>query len=142
MGKSKKVFDVFISHALEDAPLADRIASHCRAGGLEVFTPAELTAGSDVGDAIWDALYESRALILVLSAEGLTPMMTVELGGAWGTNKPVYGIVTDPLADHGGAVMKKVALYPKERISDVVLAIQKKVREFSDRDREVLPARP
>jgi hypothetical protein len=133
-----KVCDVFIAHAYEDAAQAARIASRFRAEGLAAVTHAELSSASDVGEAVWNALMESRALVLVLSTAGLSPTMTVELGAAWGANKPVYGIIDDPLAKYEGLVKSKVKRYPKESIPDVIHAIKAADREFSDQDRDVL----
>jgi hypothetical protein len=137
-----KVCDVFIAHAYEDAAQAARIASRFRAEGLAAVTHAELSSplssASDVGEAVWNALMESLALVLVLSTAGLSPTMTVELGAAWGANKPVYGIIDDPLAKYEGLVKSKVKLYPKESIPDVIHAIKAADREFSDQDRDVL----
>ena len=57
-----------------------QIANTCRANGLEAITDEELLASKDLGDALWEALAESRALLVVLSRPGLTPSMAIELG--------------------------------------------------------------
>jgi hypothetical protein len=139
MAHDRKACDVFISHAAGDAALAREVAAACRADGLMAVTPAELPA--DVkrqGDAIWEALAESRAVIFLVSPVGLTPNMTVEMGAAWAWNKPIYGVVIDPTAPHVPLPFGEIKLYPVGRIEDVLDAVRLSARQFSDDDRETL----
>src|SRR5690242_3344692 len=82
MISAKKTCDVFISHAAVDAPLAADIANACHANGLDATASGELAAGDDAYDALWEALAESRAVLVVLPSTGATASMSVEIGAA------------------------------------------------------------
>ncbi len=138
MAKSTKIYDVFVSHADTNADLAREVAEPCRENGLEGVANSELPARRNVGDIVWDALAESRALIAILSPHGPTPPMAVEIGAARAWNKPIYAIVTDPTASYEGAALKGVALYPKGRVADVIRLIQESSHQFTEEDRSLL----
>lgn len=138
MAKSTKVYDVFISHAAGDADLARQVADSCRESGLEVATNAELLPGRNVGDAIWDALAESRALITILSSQGPTTDMAIELGAARAWNKPIYAVVTDPSVRYTGLALKGVPLYTAGRLADVIRVIKAGIQQFSEEDSLIL----
>src|SRR5438270_9620567 len=83
MANRNKTYDVFLSYAANDAPLAIELANACRASGLEAFIDRELLpGGSKFSDALREALAESRAVLAVLSPSGLTPFMEIEIGAA------------------------------------------------------------
>lgn len=138
MAKSTKIYDVFVSHADADADLAREVAKACRENGLEAVANTELPARQNVGDIVWDALAESRALIAILSPHGPTPPMAVEIGAARAWNKPIYAIVTDSTARYEGAALKGVVLYPKGRVADVIRLIQESSHQFTEEDRSLL----
>jgi hypothetical protein len=130
--------DVFVSHSTRDATLAREVANACRASGLEAVTIAELLPGEDVGDALWDALAESRALLAILSPSGLTPSMAIEIGAARAWNKPIFAVVTDPAATRLPPALSGIRLYTTGRIQDVINAIKLSDRELTDEDRSYL----
>ena len=138
MAKSTIVYDVFISHAPVDSDLARNIAEACRESGLVGVTNAELLPGADVGDAVWDALAESRALITILSSQSLTPSMSIEIGAAKAWNKPIYVILRDPSARLVGLKLSEIRLYTEGKVPDVIRAIKTSVQQFSDEDRLLL----
>ncbi len=138
MAKSTKVYDVFISHAAVDSELARLVADACRDSGLEVAMDAALPPRRNVGDAIWDALAESRALIAVLSPQGPTPSMAIEIGAAMAWNKPIYAVVTDPSANYAGVTLKGVPLYTAGRLADILRVIKASVQQFSEDDSLIL----
>src|SRR5258707_580145 len=137
---AKKTNDVFVSHSTRDATLAREVASACRASGLEAVTIAELLSdeGEDVGDALWEALAESRALLAILSPSGLTPSMAIEIGAARAWNKPIFAVVTDPAVTRLPPALPGIRLYTIGRIQDVINAIQLSDRELTDEDRSYL----
>jgi hypothetical protein len=138
MAKSTKVYDVFISHATADSELARQVVEACRESGLAAAMNAELLPGRNPGDAVWDALAESRALITILSSQGPTPAMAIEIGAARAWNKPIYAVVTDPSADYTGVALKGVPRYTAGRLADVIRAIKVGIQEFSEDDSLVL----
>ncbi|MBI1918830.1 MAG: toll/interleukin-1 receptor domain-containing protein [Planctomycetes bacterium] len=133
-----KVSDVFLAHAATDSPLAREVANACRAEGLEVFTTAELSLGVDVGDAVWDALAECRALIVLLSPSEVTSSMWIEIGAAQAWNKPIFVIVTDPSMVRLPPALTGFPLYSPGRTEEVVRAIKQSGQQLSDEDRSLL----
>jgi hypothetical protein len=67
-----KAFDAFVSHAAADAPLAQRICSQLEAGGLRCWiAPRDIAAGHHYAEVIDDALRQSHAIVLLMSAAGM-----------------------------------------------------------------------
>jgi hypothetical protein len=133
-----KTCDVFISHSAGDAKLAAEIADAFRANGLDAVTYAELLSDANASDALWDALAESRALLVILSPLGQSPSMTIELGAARAWNKPVFGIVTDPAISRLPSDLSGIRLFTPGRIEEVIRAVKLAGQELSDADRDLL----
>jgi len=133
-----KVYDVFLSHAAPDTLLAREVANTCRANGLEAFSAAELQAGADRSDAVWDALAECRALILLLSPSGLTSSMWVEIGAVQAWKKPIFAVVTDPSIGHLPPALSGVPLYSPGRVEEIVEMIERGGQQLSDEERLLL----
>jgi hypothetical protein len=138
MADASKTYDVFVSHSPNDAQLASEIANACRANGLDAITYAELLPAPNAGDALWEALAESRALLAVLSRSGLTPSMAIELGAARAWNKPVFGVVADPTLTNLPAGLSGIHLYTSGRVEDAIRAIKLSRKELSEDDRSLL----
>jgi nucleoside 2-deoxyribosyltransferase len=130
--------DVFISNSMRDAPLAMEVADACRSSGLEVFTSTELPAGRDISDALWEALAESRAVIMILSPTDLTAAMAFEIGAARAWNKPIYAIVSEPSTTRLPSAMAGIDLYTTGRLEDVIHAIKTGVEQLTEEDRVFL----
>ncbi len=111
MADASKIYSVFISHAAADVGLATEVANALRANGLDAVTSTELLWGEDADDALQEAVAESRALVVILSPSGLAWTMALEVGAAWGWNKPIYGIVTDPASTRRPPGLSGVHLY-------------------------------
>lgn len=138
MPDDNKTYDVFIAHSANDAALALEVVTACRANGLEAITDMELQPGANVGDAVWEALAESRALVAILSPSGLTPSMGIELGAALAWNKPIFGVLTNPSLNPLPGDLMGVHLYTPGRIEDVIRAIKQSGQELSEEDRVLL----
>src|SRR5271157_6213020 len=138
MAELDKTYDVFIAHSAKDSALAIEVANACRESGLEAVTNTELLPHENVGDAIWEALSESRALLIIVSPSGPTPAMAIEIGAARAWNKPIYAIVTDPAANRQVPALTGIPLYTYGRIQDVIKSIKTSVAVLSEEDRVVL----
>jgi hypothetical protein len=138
MADRGRTYDVFVSHSARDASLAREVADACRSSGLEVVTSADLPAARDVSDALWDALAESRALIMILSSSDLSTSMVIEIGAAQAWNKPIYAIVTEPSSIRPPSMMNGIGLYTTGRLEDVINAIKASVEQLTEEDRVFL----
>jgi len=135
MAERGKTYDVFISHSARDSTLASEVANACRESGLDAVTDTELLPGADVSDALWEALAESRVLVLILSPSGPTPSMAIEIGAARAWNKPIYGIVTDPSISPLPTALTNIRLYTTGRLQDVIKAINVSIDQLTEEDR-------
>ncbi len=138
MTNDNKTYDLFVSHSPNDAPSASALAEACRAGGLETMTVQDLPSGVEVEDILWHALAESRALLVVLSPSGLTPMMGIEIGAAQAWNKPIFVVLTDPSMVQLPASLAHGKVYPPERIGDIIASVGRIGQQLSEEDRSRL----
>lgn len=138
MVDAAKSYDAFVSHSPDDAQAASEIASACRANGLDAVTYAELLPSANVGDALWEVLAESKALLAVLSRSAPTPSMAIELGAARAWNKPIFGILTDPTFTNLPPSLSGIHLYTLGRVEDVIRAIKLSGKDLSEDDRSLL----
>ncbi|HET6879706.1 MAG TPA: TIR domain-containing protein, partial [Pirellulales bacterium] len=137
MATASKVCDVYVSHALRDASLAEEVVSSVRAVGLEPASSMDFSASAEASDALWDALAECRAFIAVVSPTGLTASTGFELGAAQSWNKPVFALMTDA-SGKPPAALSRAAVYSPASIDEVVKAIQAIGEPLSDKDRCLL----
>jgi hypothetical protein len=62
--------DVFISYCSEDKPIADAVCATLEAQGTRCWiAPRDIIPGTDWGEAIIDAIQESKAMLLVFSSK-------------------------------------------------------------------------
>jgi hypothetical protein len=134
MAHAGKTYDVFITHSPRDASFAMEVASAFRESGLEAVTNTELMPFADSGDAVWDALAESRALLTIIPPTGPTPSMGIEIGAAQAWNKPIYALVTEPSFTRLPAALTGAHLYTTGRLQDVIQEIRSSARQLTDED--------
>lgn len=76
-------FDVFLSHSSRDREFAADVADRLKARGLQPFYDASIPIEQEISKAIWDAIAECHAFIVVVSPESTPDAMgMVELGAA------------------------------------------------------------
>jgi hypothetical protein len=140
MVTASKTSDVFISHSLSDVGVAQDVASSLEAAGLTTFYLGQQETGTaDIGDAIWEALSESQALIAIVSPGSATHAMgMVEIGAATAWNKPVFLLIHGPATVQLPFVLQRYPVYPLNRIDEVVGAIRSGFEPLTDVDRGVL----
>lgn len=134
-----KIFDVFISHASADRQLAAKVAESFESDGLETFYSASIPPGADIEDSIWQALAESRALLVIVSPDLPTHAMgMIELGGAIAWSKPVYLIINGPPSYKLPPVLSSYPAYPLSRLEDVIRAIREGIQPLTNDESELL----
>jgi hypothetical protein len=131
---ANRTCDVFISHAAPDATLAQTIAQAFRASGLDAVTPSDIRQAEQPSDRLWDALAESRAVVVIVPVAGPTPAMGIEMGAAAAWNKLVVGIVTDEGAAHRPANLPEMRLFTAGRIDDVIRLVEQSGKQLSSSD--------
>src|SRR6266481_6261265 len=125
MRTNNKTFDVFISHAASDRNVASEVAASLESAGLEPFYAGSVGPSTDISEAIWQALAESRALIVIFSPDlPLNAMGMVEIGGAAAWNKPIFLLVKDPSGTKLPTALSAYPVYPISRLDEVIRAIR------------------
>jgi hypothetical protein len=137
MAKRNRLCDVFIANSPGDATLATAIANTCHASGLEAITNAELPPELETSNALWEALAECRALIVILPPSGPTASMWIEIGAVRAWNKPIFGVSTDPSTRLPSA-LSDIRFYVTTRIDELINAIKSADRDLSEADASVL----
>ena len=137
MAKRSGLCDVFIANSPSDAALARQIADACRASGLEATTNEELPPGADTSDALWEALAESRALIVILASSGPTASMLVEIGAVRAWNKPIFGMLTEPSVRPSPG-LSEIRFFVPARMDELVSAVKAADGNVSEADSLIL----
>ena len=100
--RSKAHAQVFLSFALSDKRLAERVTHSLRAADITVVRADEVGAGDQYDNVIRDALKQSDAVVVALSHVGkrqdISANVLFEIGAAVGADKPIYVIVDDATA--------------------------------------------
>lgn len=139
MATVSKTYDVFLSYAASDKELAVDIVEALESTGLETFHDRVSLSTEDISSAIWDALAESRALIVIVSPE--TPpnaIGMVEIGAATAWNKPVYLVINGPSSIRLPDALKQYHAYPRNRIEEIVSKIHRDFEPLSEEDKDAL----
>lgn len=132
-------YDVFLSHSLRDQEFATDVANRLKAEGLQPFSDASIGPGEEVSKAIWDALAECHAFIVIVSPESPPDAMgMVELGAATAWNKPIFVVLNGPASSPLPETLQSYRAYPSNRIDEVLSLIRHNLEPFTVEDRQVL----
>jgi hypothetical protein len=96
--KSKTPIQIFLSYTMADIAYARKIrALLSQRLNLRIFTTETLSAGEDWKTKIRDEIAQCDIFVVLLSPDAVTsPWVLNELGAAWGLQKPIISIVTQP----------------------------------------------
>src|SRR5438445_788540 len=134
-----KTYDVFISHAASDSDVASEIAAGLDSAGLETFHAGTVGPDTNISEAIWEALAESRALIAIISPDVPTHAMgMVEIGGAAAWNKPIFLLLNGPSSTRLPAALSTYPVYPINRLEEVIQAIRSGFDPLTEHERDLL----
>ena len=125
MAKGKSTFDVFISHSHRDAAISAEIARVLRSYDLRVFTDAEVGAGQNIEDVLWEAISESQALEAIIPETDPSASISLELGAARAWNKPIYAVASNPATVRLPVGLQGMTIYPSSRIEEIAQEIKK-----------------
>ncbi len=132
-------FDVFVSHSSLDQEFAAEIAERLRAVGLEPFDDASVPLGQEISKAIWDALAECHAFLVVVSPDSSPDAMgMVELGAAIAWNKPIFVLVNGSAISRVPRALESFPVYPSSRVDEVLSQIRRDLQPITDDERELL----
>ena len=135
---NKTTSDVFLSYDHRDARLVAELAATFRAHGLEPFSNRDAAAGQEFSDTAWEALAESRAVVVVVSGADASPAMAVEFGGARAWNKPIFVVVTDPRLTHVPAMLSDYPKFAAGRVQEIIDKVKKSREALTSQEAAVL----
>ena len=139
MATATRTYDVFLSHSARDKDFAADVANRLQAEGLEPFYDASIQLGETVSQAIWDALAECHAFIVIVSSESSPDAMgMVELGAAAAWNKPIFVLLNGPASMRVPEALKSYRAYPLNRVDEILGQIRHNLEPISDDERKVL----
>ena len=132
-------FDVFVSHSSRDREFAADVADRLRAEGLQPFHDASVPIGDEISKAIWDALAECHAFIVLVSPDSAPDAMgMIELGAATAWNKPIFVLLNGPASTRVPDALGAYQVYPRNRIDEVLTQIRRNFEPITDDERQVL----
>ena len=132
-------FDVFVSHSSRDREFAADVAERLKAEGLQPFHDASVPVGQEISSAIWDALAECHAFIVIVSPDSTPDAMgMVELGAATAWNKPIFVLLNGPASSRLPEALEGYRVYPRNRLDEVLTQISRNLEPFTDDERDAL----
>lgn len=139
MSTATTTYDVFVSHGARDREFAADIADRLSAEGLQPFYDASVAIGEDVSKAIWDALAECRAFLVIVSPDSTPDAMgMIELGAATAWHKPIFVILNGPASLRLPEALQQFQAYPRNRVDEVLAHIRQTFEPITDEDCELL----
>lgn len=135
MVKNSAIYDVFMVCDRRDAPTAASIADVLSAHGLTVFrVKQKIAAGTNTEDAIWQAMAESHALVVVLPEKIASSWQAFELGAARAWNKPIYAVSAFSAPENIPASLRDVPVLPISRVEEIAQSIAAASHPLSEED--------
>jgi hypothetical protein len=119
---------VFISHSTRDEGTARAVARVLSKVGVEVWTPAEMSAGEEIADTLWRKLREADIVVLLVTQGFVdSPSILSELGASLALNKRIVSVVVGDIADD--EIPFRLRSVPVLRVSSKA-DVPRKVAEF------------
>ncbi|MBI4718203.1 MAG: toll/interleukin-1 receptor domain-containing protein [Planctomycetes bacterium] len=132
-------YDVFLSYAAADAPVAEVVERKLAETGLRVFSAHNLSVGSSWADAIRDALAESSAVVLLVTPTSLkSANLAVELGAAMAWKKQIFPLLQDVTVDQLPVYLRHYQAAPVSQVQAVADAVLAERSRLTPTDHQVL----
>jgi hypothetical protein len=124
MANDNATYDVFIAYDRRDSETAKGVAEVLRSYNLAVFVDTQQQSpGVNLEDAIWQAMAESRALVIVLPEDVGSAWLAFELGAAKAWNKPIYAVSASTTHRNLPAALRDVSIIPPTRTNEIALSV-------------------
>ncbi|HEV7281047.1 MAG TPA: toll/interleukin-1 receptor domain-containing protein [Pirellulaceae bacterium] len=139
MATRRPTYNVFVTYERSDVSTARAVAERLTSYGLSVFLDAQtLGAGAEFEDALWEAMWESEAVVAVVPRESRSSRMSFELGAAFAWKKPVYAVVGDAGPATIPVSLQHTVVLPLSRIDEVAQSVLRRPEPVSEADKKVL----
>ena len=138
MPRSKKTYDVFLSHSSELEAQARIVAQKFSDAGLTVFDIADLSPGDSIAWETWQALAESWALVVLIGPGTMPPSVAVEIGAASAWHKPIYVLAHRRGEFHMPLYISMCEVYSLSDLDKVIALVTRSLDPLSREERAVL----
>jgi hypothetical protein len=124
MKKKTPVYDVFLSHSLQDKGLAAFVQQTLSSEGLSVFELSEVPAGSPITNSIREGLVDSSAVILLITPSSeRTGNLAFEAGMAMAWSKSVFVLYDGRQLSDIPEFLRQFQIFPVDKVRDVAKLI-------------------
>jgi hypothetical protein len=138
--KSTQPYDVVLSHARVDEPIASAVCRHLEGTGLRVFMAGGLGEDARSASEVRRAIQESVSLVVLLTpTHARSDSVGIEVGAAWMWSTPIYLLLSDLPASAVPGYLRRYPSWPVwEGLDDVAEEVRKHAKPLTDRDRDTL----
>lgn len=138
MPRSKKTYDIFISHSSDLRSQAEVVIEKFSDGGLCVFRDSDFAKGSNLANEAWQAIAESWAFVALIQSGTVNPSVAVEIGAASAWLKPIYILKLGQGEYDLPSPLTKYQVFHVSEIDHIIADIQRALRPFNDEERRYL----
>ncbi len=140
MATSKQPIDVFISYSNEDQQLAELVANALAKQDLSVFfETVAVPPEASWEKQIWNAIAESRAMVVINPNIPGNGWQGIEVGAASAWSKPMFCVKS---ADYKGevptSILRGVPTFTADQLSELAEAVKDSAQPFTDEETEML----
>lgn len=140
MSNPTQSFDVFLSYAITDSHVANEVAKAFEAANLSTFGLRDIATGQDISKILWEAMAESRALVMIVSPNNNLShaMGLVEIGAASAWNKPIYILVNGPSTVNLSLPIQTCQTFPLSRLDELIREVKRGMARLTEEELAVL----
>ncbi len=137
---SKRPVDVFISYSKEDKHLAERVAHELEKQDMSVFIDAEgLQLGSLWEKQIWNAIAESRAMVVINPNIPKNGWQGIEVGAASAWSKPMFCVKSPEYQEEiPTSILRDVPTFSSEQLTELADAVKDSAQPFTEEETVLL----
>lgn len=138
---SKVPVDVYISFAAQDKDLAEQVARELEGRGMSVFvdSPDRLVPAGIWENQIWDAIAESKAMILINPNIPENAWQGIELGAATAWGKPLFCVTSsDYTREIPTSLLRDSATFTESNLGALTEALIRSGNPLTDEETALL----
>lgn len=124
MKKKTPVYDVFLSHSVQDKGLAAFVQETLSSEGLSVFELSEVPPGSPIASSIREGLVDSSAVVLLITpSTDRSGNLAFEAGMAMAWSKSVFVLYDGRQLSDIPEFLRQFQVFPVDKVRDVAKLI-------------------
>lgn len=133
---AEPIYDVFLTHAVEDSGLAALVTREFEIAGCGVFPFQSIEAGDDFRLRVVSALVESSAVVILLTkSSASSQIIAFEIGVAMAWSKPVFVLYDGLLEDEIPVFLREYRLIPLTKLGEVIPQVLEVRKPLTDSQR-------